>query len=340
MASRKVNPSHFSDLDGLRGILAVAVMLYHYGLNTILGATIGITDAPWGFCVDFFFVLSGFVICKSVCTKPISPGDFALKRFFRLFPLHLAILLIFMPVMLERQETTIHTILDLAALSPIVDQPMANGPAWSMGFEFYVPIVLVALIPWSKVGLGMAIAGFTSALVIYSIISFVLAQELQYSTYESFERHARAVTGLLLGFFLWRCLETSKRKPAPGPASTIFLFLAFLFFVLMISSGVYPILASAFPLLFVLTMVFGTVSRGLFSTPAFHLLGRLSFGVYMVHMPVLYAYIYFFGEGRIDGNVLLKASMVFSSFVIAFIFHTAVERPGVRFGSFLMSRRL
>jgi peptidoglycan/LPS O-acetylase OafA/YrhL len=56
--------SRFTELDGMRGLLAVLVMLYHLGLNSQLARWTGgwLQASQWQLCVDFFFVLSGFVL--------------------------------------------------------------------------------------------------------------------------------------------------------------------------------------------------------------------------------------------------------------------------------------
>ena len=100
MATTHASTRHFGDLDGMRGLLAVLVMLYHYGLNTIINAFVPLGVVEWTLCVDIFFLLSGLVLCRSVEGKGAGALQFARKRFGRLFPMHWAILLIFAPVFL------------------------------------------------------------------------------------------------------------------------------------------------------------------------------------------------------------------------------------------------
>ena len=45
IADRAFKPVHFTDLDGIRGLLALTVMLNHFGLNTIIQQLSG-----WFFC--------------------------------------------------------------------------------------------------------------------------------------------------------------------------------------------------------------------------------------------------------------------------------------------------
>jgi len=76
---------HYLTLDGLRGIAAFAVMIYHQQQTAVMGH---------GYlAVDFFFILSGFVIAKAYESKLLSNmsfTDFALVRVSRLYPLLIA----------------------------------------------------------------------------------------------------------------------------------------------------------------------------------------------------------------------------------------------------------
>lgn len=75
-------------LDGVRGICAVAVMIYHFTRHS----TDLFLNAP--VAVDLFFMLSGFVLCASYGQR-IEQGklnfvDLMVKRIVRLYPLFLA----------------------------------------------------------------------------------------------------------------------------------------------------------------------------------------------------------------------------------------------------------
>src|SRR5579862_6600339 len=83
-------------LDSLRGVCALMVALMHVNsLNHISQATI--VQQSWLF-VDFFFVLSGFVIAFTYLDRIESRAaliEFAIRRFGRVWPLHAGILLLF-----------------------------------------------------------------------------------------------------------------------------------------------------------------------------------------------------------------------------------------------------
>jgi peptidoglycan/LPS O-acetylase OafA/YrhL len=79
--------THFPELDGLRGLAVLMVVGYHFGVPHLRGGSIG---------VDVFFVLSGFVVTRSILRGPFNRGwvrTFLSRRFWRLAPA-VAVLLI------------------------------------------------------------------------------------------------------------------------------------------------------------------------------------------------------------------------------------------------------
>lgn len=83
---------HYELLDGLRGVAALLVVFYHIfeGLSFAAGGTL-ITTINHGYlAVDFFFILSGFVISYAYddrLGKTMSLGNFFKRRLIRLHPM-------------------------------------------------------------------------------------------------------------------------------------------------------------------------------------------------------------------------------------------------------------
>ncbi|HLK05445.1 MAG TPA: acyltransferase [Candidatus Acidoferrum sp.] len=81
----KLNRKHLPSLDGLRGIAALLVVFYHFGIE------FGFHPPPGYLGVLIFFVLSGFLITwlllkESSATGTVSLSGFYLRRSLRIFP--------------------------------------------------------------------------------------------------------------------------------------------------------------------------------------------------------------------------------------------------------------
>ena len=67
-----VQDNYRKDVDGLRAIAVILVILSHFKVPFFEGGYIG---------VDIFFVISGFVITKVILSQKLS-GEFSLKQFY------------------------------------------------------------------------------------------------------------------------------------------------------------------------------------------------------------------------------------------------------------------
>ena len=89
----------FRALDACRGLCAVAVVLFHLDAATHFYNWPMVRNAY--VAVDFFFVLSGFVIASAYGDRIRTvqeAGRFTLRRFGRLYPLHLVVLIAYVLV--------------------------------------------------------------------------------------------------------------------------------------------------------------------------------------------------------------------------------------------------
>ncbi|HEY9106918.1 MAG TPA: acyltransferase [Roseateles sp.] len=158
------------ELESLRGLAALLVVLYHLpAWNTVLHEPVLVRNGA--LMVEFFFVLSGFVIASSYDGRLNTMQDawrFQMLRFGRLYPVHLLFLLVFLgleflklyaeqrhgissptrtPFVQNSPQAFVEHLLLLQAILQTGNQESFNGPSWSISVEFYTYAVfaLVAL---------------------------------------------------------------------------------------------------------------------------------------------------------------------------------------------------
>lgn len=86
--TKKVKHARIPHLDGLRAVALVGVLFFHFKFPGFSGGFIG---------VDMFFTISGFLITRNILTdlenKSFSLYQFYKRRFFRLYPASLVVIL-------------------------------------------------------------------------------------------------------------------------------------------------------------------------------------------------------------------------------------------------------
>ncbi|HET6254492.1 MAG TPA: acyltransferase [Puia sp.] len=184
---------HYEILDGLRGVASVAVVIFHV-LETYTGGNRFIQIINHGYlAVDFFFLLSGFVVAYSYDDRwgKMTQWDFYKRRLIRLQPMVIMGSLIggvfyysqAGPVFPLIAGTPLWKMLlvmlvgcTLIPLPPSMDirgwQEMhpLNGPAWSLFFEYIANLLYAVVIRrFSRWGLGIFVFLTACLLVHYCV---------------------------------------------------------------------------------------------------------------------------------------------------------------------------
>lgn len=313
----------FSDLDGVRGTLAIVVMLYHFGLDTIVERiTLGLVPrAPWGACVDLFFLLSGFVLCHSLTQSPRSIFAFFLRRCIRLLPIHLVIIIVFFyPLISHTPMETETFLINLILLQPILFLTSINGPSWSAGFELYFSILLFPLISfWRSRPVSIDIA-----------IAFVMLILGQYTSYQLADgtnlNWLRAISGLLLGMCLYNIAIKMGHQRTPRWKSWVLPSMLLIFMLLVTLSGIWRWLAIVFPVVSGSIVLVGFRSKSILSWQPFRFLGDISYPLYLVHIPILLFGLQISHES-IEGSFMAKTSLIVLACIFATLLHIFVEMP-------------
>lgn len=312
---------HFKDLDGMRGILACAVMLYHYGLNTVFfKLTSGlITDAKWGLCVDFFFLLSGFVLCRSFVSHPTSIAHYFSARLWRLAPMYFITLVLALAALGVPRSGTL--IANLALVQPFLGMPSINVPSWSIPYELFFPLLALLIAP------RITSPRLTALLF---IVSITVASAVAVATHDSgsFEFPLRALSAICAGSALYLLFEDKRPD-----GSNLLTLSAFLVAIVMIFAAEFHLLA--YPVFFAASCMaiwWGATAKTLLSTAPAQALGRWSYSVYLLHFPIMDLTISVWGHDAVDGNVLVKGAWVVVTIVLAALAYEFVERPLINYG--------
>ena len=154
----RMRTQHFRLLDGLRGVAAIAVVVYHFGGRSDLGALM-----PHGYlAVDFFFALSGLVICHAYRQRlrdQMTVVQFLARRVIRLWPMIIPGTLFAAAIEFWRPGNAPGHLVDVLRSvvlgSLVLPYPFPtsleqtifplNGPVWSLFFELFASVVFVVI---------------------------------------------------------------------------------------------------------------------------------------------------------------------------------------------------
>ena len=280
------------------------VVLFHFRANSHI-ENLALVRNSWLF-VDFFFVLSGFVIAANYSQKLLG-GEVSVFRFMglriaRLYPLHLFVLALF--VLTEGLMLLVRPLLGNAdrmpfeggrALSLLPENILLlqslgpkfglsgiqswNVPAWSISAELWVYLVFALTL----------LAGFWGT-ILFRLVAFAvipvaiivwhggsLGLEVDGGVF-------RCIMGFAVGTLLWQAYRVFGTGQFKTGYWEVPVFAGMLVFVAIAPGYGITLLA---PLVFGLVLWVFSAEQGLlsrlFSHRVFLLLGTLSYSIYMVH---------------------------------------------------------
>jgi peptidoglycan/LPS O-acetylase OafA/YrhL len=334
----------FSVLDSLRGLAALAIVIFHTPLLLGAGgAELFRHSEPF---VQFFFVLGGFVLFHAYGQRLSTAtlfGRFVAARSFRILPLHLCLLGLFLlldvalPHMVGAAPNLLANLLLLPAWLPGANGLSLNPAAASLGIGFYLSLLFglaLLILPRGRGGaclllVAAALWGLLSGVdglgrsVLMGVGGFCLGA-LSYSLHLSL--------GLLpLGQRAFTLLEV-----------TVLALLALILDSAYAYRDLYAVALFALAL-FIFAFEGGLVSR-LLHRGLFRHLGRWAFAIYLGHLAVFMALgnlvPLLFRDGRpalLD--TLLAPVAVLAVIALAALLHRYVERPGMALGRRLLTPR-
>ncbi|MDC1467063.1 acyltransferase [Litorivicinus sp.] len=333
------------EIDGLRALAVLPVVLFHAGFVTLSGGFIG---------VDIFFVISGYLI-SSIIVEDLVNDRFDIfvfyeRRIRRIFPALFFIIFCCIPVawmyMMPSQMKEFAGSAAAAAIfisniffwrergdyfdSVADEKPLLH--TWSLGVEeqYYLLFPIFMLFMWKS---RKSVLPF---LCVVAVASFALAEggwrnnplpNFYLAPTRAWELLAGALAGLT-------CYGVEPKSRA------VCQILSGIGFIAVLCSIVFFDEAMPFPSAYTLIPVFGTclllvfgragtVAGRILSLKILVGLGLISYSTYLWHQPVFaFARIIVIGQP----SSYLMAGLTFSSFILAFFTWKFVERPFRRTG--------
>lgn len=320
------------EIDGLRAIAVLAVILFHAGFSFIKGGFIG---------VDIFFVISGFLM-TSIIISETEAGIFTLKRFYerrirRIFPmLFFVILICFIPafwhlVDLDLIAFSTSAVRASIAISNIFFAKTTLGyfdtstdliplvHTWTLGVEeqFYIIIPLIFILLW-KFG-KTKILHF---IILLALASFIL-MFLQTDTIKKFYLLQFRFWELAIGSIIAFIPKQKKSEILTGGGLITILLSIFLLNEKMPNISELMLLPTIGTAL-VIIYGQGSFTFKILSFKPLTWIGLISYSAYLIHQPL-------FSFARITTleqvNTLQFASLILITFILAFITWKFVENP-------------
>jgi peptidoglycan/LPS O-acetylase OafA/YrhL len=160
-------------IDAYRGIAILAVMAYHYTVRWPDLYGYGHAYPSWlqigRYGVHLFFVISGLVITMTVL-RSASPGEFAARRFARLYPAFVLAAILTYLAMRWGPARFQHGAMDLFASltmdARLLGQEYVDGAYWSLAVEvkFYAFVAVSRWILKDRFWIGLLGLAFASAI--------------------------------------------------------------------------------------------------------------------------------------------------------------------------------
>ncbi len=304
-------------LESARGVAAIIVGLFHVHMIGFTRSNFLVGNAYT--LVDFFFVLSGFVIALNYFDRLRSGSDirsFMSKRFWRLYPLHFATLLGALGIEvlkwsieksnLAQSNNPAFSISDFNAfvnnlflLQAVgtLDHLTFNAPSWSISAEFWTYLIFGAVIFLLGNFRKQMLADCVFALLIVVSVGMVWYLSRDQVKVELTYRGGllRCTAGFFLGVLCYRLYKNLSHRVSAKYAELLAMgSIIGILFVLVLSSEIhikeyiqllclFGVLVISLALLSENSFINRVLSHSWLVT-----LGTLSYSIYMTHSLILF----------------------------------------------------
>lgn len=294
--AKTTNSDTIPSLTGIRGVAALTVVLSHVAI------WLNMAVVPGQWAVDVFFVLSGFVMSLTYLrVQPVKWRDFAVARFARIYPLHIATAVLLGGYYLIKHDHLgypaqalgpVHLLreITLTTAMPVVgDGLMWNDPSWSISIEAFVYILIFPPLVWltaRKVSPSLSAILISAALLVVGIAMMALSPHANVKT--GWIAFGRGALGFAAG---WAAYRLKDRLIVPAwLTDALCILLPILLVVTRLITGGRDawFLLPLFPVVVLGLLNTKSVASRLLSTRPLVFLGDISYSIYLMHTLVHY----------------------------------------------------
>jgi len=304
---------YIGSLTAMRGIAAIWVMLFHIDVSLFyrdMGALVpreatGILSKGY-LWVDFFFVLSGFIIAHVYAEGVAGAGkgravaDYLWARVARVYPLHLfclglvVLIALTYPLFLpDVKDGSWNTFMAWKAIPSNLLMTHAMNQhvylswdivSWSIGAEWwtYVATLPLLLVWWRMPGWGAGLVAGAAFACLAGLVAALLDKTLDITFNWGF---FRCLFGFVIGMAVWKLWRTGKLGWAGQDGAAVLLLAAIVTAFHFRTFGPYGdlVLVPVFALL-VLGLAYNRgVVQAVLNRPLPQYLGKISYSLYLVH---------------------------------------------------------
>lgn len=328
------------EVDGLRAVAVVPVVLFHAGSGFIAGGFIG---------VDVFFVISGYLI-TSIILEDLEAGTFSFRRFYerrarRILPALLLVCLVCIPIAWavllpdQLQEFAESLVAVVTFTSNIIFWQQSGYFAtaaelkpllhtWSLAVEeqYYLLFPLLVVLCWNSGNQRLRVA-----LIAFAVISLLTAHLMTMFNAQSaafyllITRFWELAAGALTSIHL----RSKTRQHLPSNVwSLAGLVAVCASFYLFDRNTAHPGLLTLVPVVgSVLIIVFagsGTLVHSILANRLFVAVGLISYSLYLWHQPMFAFARYWFVD---EPSVTVMAGLIMLAACMACLSWRFVEQP-------------
>jgi peptidoglycan/LPS O-acetylase OafA/YrhL len=316
-------PPRFEGLTTLRFLAAFHVILFHLKVEGILAG------GPWWYQnfagtgyvgVNFFFVLSGFILVYTYAASDLEPRRFWQARFARIYPAYLFSLVVTAPFFLfavrhlnlpffswSKRHLSLAAVLTLALLQAWVPQGALtwNPVSWSLSVEGFFYSVFPFLLNWTG---ALRRRRLLSWIAVFSLASLALsvgymlvhpdgATKINSTEVTLFWKNVLSFNPLvrlpefIVGVLTGRLFLNSRRRQGLGSICVLSGTAAILLITIFAARIPHPMISAGFLSPSFALIIYGVALEPrwtqLLALPPLVLLGEASYSLYLLHAFVM-----------------------------------------------------